>query len=326
MASPAAPMKTIKFYAKKKYGKGKFKFSPFPQQPDVKQYKRLLLRTPYSNWNKRFITDQLAQRVVENLNIECPASTPVTLYINGEYWGIHDMAEKVDQHYFKTHFNVDKDSLCYSSSAQNTDMGGKPEFSEVYAFAQNNDLSKKENYDSICEAIDIDNYIDYTVIETYLGNWDWPGNNNERWRATNISDKWRWIIIDMDGTFLKKDFPMLEKLMDTTKMKSNHRLNSTLIFRKLIQNEEFKSKLVKRYEELMSTTLCPERLLKILEEYEEMYENDIQRQIDRWTLPPSLEFYNKKNQGMKEFIRERSKFMILDIQEQLGVTISPICK
>lgn len=325
MASPAAPMKTIKFYARKKYGEGKFKFSPFKQQTEIKSYKRLLLRTPYSTWNKRIIADQLAQNIVKDLDIECAASRPVSLYINGEYWGIHDMAEKIDQHFFKSHFGVHKDSLSYSTGSKKTNIGGKPEFSEVFYFAKNNDLTVKENYDSISKVIDINNFIDYTIIETYLDNWDWPGNNNERWRAPRVCDKWKWLIIDMDATFMKKDHSMLKKLMDTTDMKTEHRLNSTLIFRKLVENETFKSKLIKRYEELLSSTLCQERLLGIFEEYEELYENDIQRQIDRWTLPQSLEFYENKNEGIKEFIRERTKYIILDVKKYLGANINPIC-
>ncbi len=324
MASPKAPLKTIRLCARKKYGKGKLKFNPY-ESSKISEFKFLLLRTPYSTWNRRLFADQLVQKIVSDLDLEVANSIPVTLYINGEYWGLMDMAERMDDHYFEGHFKVHPDSLCYSDAAKST-VTGKVEFADVYDFAEQNDLSIPKNYTKIENVIDIDNYIDYIVIETFLGNRDWPGNNNERWRASGISDKWRWILIDMDAIMLDKDYRMLEKLMDTTKMENEHRLSSTLFFRKLVQNQEFKSKLLKRYEELMSTTLCPERLLKIFEEYEKIYENDVQRQIDRWSMPQSKEIYEQKNEKMKDFIRERSNYMVQDIEEQLGVKINPVCK
>lgn len=324
MASPAAPLKTLRLCARKKYGKSKFKFNPFELR-QLKSYKQLLLRTPYSTWNKRFFADQLGQYFIDDLNLEFAASVPVTLYINGEYWGILDLAERMDKHYFKSHFNVEQDSLCYSEAAYKTVVGIGEDFESVFNFARDNDLSEPKNYNEISKQIDIDNLIDYTVVETYLGNWDWPGNNNERWRK-GVNGKWRWVIVDLDGILLNKEFPMLKKLLDTTEMKTEHRLNTTLLYRRIIKNDEFKMNLVKRFEELMSTTLCPERLLKIIEKYEQIYKDDIHRQIDRWSLPQSLEIYKNKNEKMKDFIQERTKYMIIDIEEQLGVKINPVCQ
>jgi len=324
MASPPAPLKTLRLCARKKYGKSKFKFKPF-ELTEINSFKNLLLRTPYSTWNKRFFADQLGQYMIGDLNFEFAASVPVSLYINGEYWGIMDMAERMDEHYFKSHFNIDPDSLCYSEAAYKTVVGVGSDFEDVFNFAKENDLSDPENYEEISKYIDIENLIDYTVLETFLGNWDWPGNNNERWRK-GVNGKWRWVIIDLDGILLNKEFPMLKKLLDTTEMKSEHRLNTTLIYRKLIQNNEFRTNLVQRYEDLLSTTLCADRLLKIIEKYEVIYDRDIERQVNRWSLPESVEVYKEKNEKMKDFVRERAKYMVQDIEEQLGVKINPVCE
>lgn len=324
MASPKAPLKTLRLSAKKKYGKGSFKFSPF-ELTNLNKFKRLMLRTPYSSWNKRLFADQLVQHIVSGMNLEVANSTPVSLYINGEYWGIMDMAERMDEYYFESHFKIYKDSINYSDATHSTAFGVTADFEDVYDFAFSNDLSLNENYQRISKEIDIDNLIDYIVVETYLGNRDWPGNNNERWR-NGTNGKWRWVIVDMDAILWDKNYRVLEKILDTTKMNHPNRFKSTLVFRKLIENKEFKIKLIKRYEELMSTVLCPDRLIEIIEKYESIYKRDIQRQIDRWHLPPSLEVHEQNNERMKDFIRERSKYMVQDIEEQLGVKINPICE
>jgi hypothetical protein len=327
--SPEAPLKSLRLYARKKYGKKSFDFEPF-EQTNVSSFKRLVLRTPYSTFGQRFFADQLVQRIVSDINIECASSTPTTLYINGEYWGILDMTERIDERYFKSHFNINPDSLGYSVSAYNTKMGGSPEYYGVFQFLKQNNLSIQKNYDRISELIDIDNFIDYMIIETYLGNVDWPDNNNERWRENNTFKKWRWILIDMDAIFFYQDDQPLGRLLDRSSVKAKfltERLSDdhTLIFQKLVQNKEFKSKLILRYEELLSSTLCPERIIRIFEDYEEIYKDDIQRQIDRWGLPKSEKQYYSENKKMKERIRGRKEYMIVEIEKYLGVKINPVC-
>ena len=35
-------------------------------------------------------------------------------------------------------------------------------------------------------------------METFVGNIDWPANNNKFWRSRNGEGKWRWILYDTD--------------------------------------------------------------------------------------------------------------------------------
>lgn len=325
MASPGSQMKTLKLFARKKYGKKKFKFKPFESQPEITSYKRLLLRTPYSTWDKRFFCDQLTQKTIEGLDIICAKSIPVNLYINGEYWGIHDMAEQLDQHYFKSHFNIPKKKLDYAASTHKTVMG-ENDFKEVYDFAKNNDLSINTNYKYISSLIDINNFIDYNIIETYFNNVDWPGNNDEKWRADGVSEKWKWLIVDMDAAFKKAKFKSIKNLLSSKEGDQHYHPKNTVIQRALFKNEEFKTKFIKRYEYLMATHLCPKRLLKIIADYEELYRPEIERQMNRWSLPESIEIYKKKNNWMKHFVKNRPQFIIEDIKEQFGVTIQPKCE
>ena len=41
-------------------------------------------------------------------------------------------------------------------------------------FVENNDLSNPENYLIVEEQVDIENFIDYYIIQIYVGNTDWP--------------------------------------------------------------------------------------------------------------------------------------------------------
>ncbi|NQY68780.1 MAG: CotH kinase family protein [Flavobacteriales bacterium] len=323
--SPESPSKSLRFYSRKKYGKSKMKFNPFGNG-GLNSYKRLLLRTPYSTWNKRIFADQLIPEIFKDMDFEYAKSSPVNLYLNGEYWGILDLCEKMDRYFFNDYFDIDKDSLQYATAAYNSNYGESDNFKELYDFVDSNDLTTLDNYHFVSEQMDIDNYIDYVVMENYMANVDWPGNNNERWKGSKKCNKWRWLIVDMDAIMTKKNHMMLKKLMDIDEGSSRSRQESTLLFRKLIANEEFKNKFVRRSEEIMSTVLCPKRLVAIIEKYEALYEGDIKRQVDRWHLPETVELYYERNNKMKSFVKERAKYVIDEIEERFGIRINPVCK
>ena len=50
-------------------------------------------------------------------------------------------------------------------------------FRQMINWFKQADLTDDATYEEACHLIDIDNFIDYNVLETFIGNWDWPGNN-----------------------------------------------------------------------------------------------------------------------------------------------------
>ena len=61
-----------------------------------------------------------------------------------------------------------------------------------------------EDYERLCQMIDIQSYIDYMCAEIYISNVDWPGNNYEMWRSASVTDRpyedgrWRWMLYDTE--------------------------------------------------------------------------------------------------------------------------------
>ena len=39
------------------------------------------------------------------------AFRPSILFINGEYWGIHNIREKLNEHYIASHYKIDPNSV-----------------------------------------------------------------------------------------------------------------------------------------------------------------------------------------------------------------------
>ncbi len=91
--------KSLRLYARKKYGTSYFKGQLLPQKQQDR-YKRFLLRTPMASWfGQIVIKDAMAHDIVRDLDLDYQDFQPVIVYLNGEYWGIHTLRDRLDEYY-----------------------------------------------------------------------------------------------------------------------------------------------------------------------------------------------------------------------------------
>lgn len=48
---------------------------------------------------------------IKGLRVVTEAYRPVLTFINGEYWGVQSMREKLDDKFFKREFNIDENDI-----------------------------------------------------------------------------------------------------------------------------------------------------------------------------------------------------------------------
>jgi hypothetical protein len=173
--------KSLRLYADKKYGKDYFKPKLLPHR-DHKKYESFVLSTTMGNWNNpTIIADVLAHDIVRDLDLDYLDFKPVIVYLNGEYWGIYTIRDKIGKDYLSYTHDIDNDSIY---------LGVDGYYDLVY-FVNHRDLSIESNYNIIKSKIDLDNYLDYHIAEMFFANTDWPGNNFEIWKKTSPNPKWR---------------------------------------------------------------------------------------------------------------------------------------
>jgi len=299
-----AAQKSLRLYARSEYGDKNFDYPLFPQK-DVTQYKRFLLRTTMGAWGKEtIIKDVLAQEIVHDMDVETQDYQPVIVYLNGEYWGIHTLRDRLDEHYIEYSHSIDKDSVEFFE-------WGNSDYGEIISFVENSDLSLDANYQEVITQIDIENFIDYMIAELFFSNYDWPSNNLKYWRE--IPDgKWRWIFYDIDGGFRSKEFNMLEHatLNDPNVSMWPNPPYSTLLFRSLLESETFKQQFLNRYAYLLNNDFNPETTLRKLSEIKAMYRPEIQGHSDRWHFPNSVENWeNDVQSDLGNYLNDRPCFV-----------------
>jgi hypothetical protein len=214
------------------------------------------------------------------------------------------------------------------------------------------DSNKKEVYQYILDRYDIENFIDYTLLNTYYGNVDWITSNVRFWkynintdgianglsnpkpRSKNYRDgKWRYILQDLDVSFglsikergYRDNNDNMIKRINTSSFKSYNA--NTIFFRKLFQNEEFKSKFFQRYKTLKYSVLTPEHIINNIDESEKILEPHVNRYFKKWSgtkdnqgneIEADINLWKSNIEELRQYAKKRPEEFDKQIKEVLG--------
>ena len=288
----SAPQKSLRLYARKRYGSKSLKYKF--EKRKKKKHQRLLLRTPYSGHSSKLISDVVAHELARPLDLEIMDYGFTRTFINGEYWGLHMVRERVDERYIAQHFKCKEDSVLIPGNYDQS------EFQSIFDFIDNHNLSQNDAIDQFGELVDISNFTDYIICETFFGNTDWLENDNNVtfWKEKG-KGKWRLILIDIDAGFQQSKRNMFEFI------KEHQESMITKIFTALIKNDAYKKRLTQRYAEVLNTHFSPKRCFKIVDSIHAIVEPQIGLHIARWGHPTSVFAWNKDIDNLRSFINER---------------------
>ncbi len=303
-ASRRFQQKGLKVFAKEEYGKKRFEHVFFPENAPLDSYKHLCLK-PFrcSNWMTTGIQDQFAQQVSRTLNMDGLASRQMVLYLNGEYWGIYALEESPDERYLEDHFDVDLDESNIIKQWYMLEHGDDTPWNELFQWVEEADLSLEENYHHLCEQIDVENFIDYQIFELYSGNVDWPKNNVRCWQHTH--GKWRWIFYDGDGCFFR-DWDVFANATDTSSVSIGNNpsaFQATLFFRKLIDNQTFKTHFTARFHQLLAHSLHYDQISPLFHVICAQIRPEVVSQSKRFGFPSSMEKWEEDVTRVDEHLR-----------------------
>ncbi len=261
--------KSLRLYARSDYGRSRFYHRIFPDQPYL-EYNRLLLRNSGNDWQNTMFRDALAQYLVRHLNMDTQASRPVIVFLNGEYWGIHNIRERYDRHYLERVYGVDPENVDLLTGNRSVKEGDSQHYDELMDFLYTHDLSDDTHLEQVAERIDLDNLLDYFSSQIYFGNRDWPQNNIDYWRLRTSFDpdapaghdgRWRWMMFDIDYSF---GFSFTDHNTDMLDWLIKQHW-STDLFRILLENESFRHQLINRVAGLLNTAFQIERVTEVID-------------------------------------------------------------
>lgn len=285
-----AAQKTLRVYARDEYGEENFNFKLLPQK-EVSKYKRFLLRTSMGSWQgETVIADVLAHELVRDLDVEIMDYQPLIVYLNGEYWGIHTLRDRVGERFIEYTYGIDRDSVdMINANISLIDAGSNEHYLRLAEFIDLNDLSDQINFDYVKTQMDISSFVDYVIAEMFFANSDWPGNNQKLWRPQTTDGKWRWIFMDLDGAY-DPGAPNIFKhaMAKEGEMEWQKEPVSSFLLRNLLENSQFTSLFVSRFAEILNEEFTHEKIFHKIKMIGSLYEQELPRHISRWSYPASL--------------------------------------
>lgn len=287
--SAMLPQKSFSIHARNKYGKSKIEYPIFPDLP-FKKYKSFVLRNSGSDYCESHFRDVMMTSLVKNFNIETQNYRTCVVYLNGDYWGIYHMREKINEHFLKQHFKVDKDSVAIMKHRKDVQHYGTMNYSKVLKFIKKENFKQNSNIIKLSKLIDIDNYLDYNIAQVYFSNID-AGGNIRYWRERKKGAKWRWILYDTDFGFgLRKGNGVEENTLIRFTEYSSEAWPfpswSTLIIRKLLENDSIKSRYIQKFSYYLNSTFKPKKVVNHINEISKNLTQEIPYHFRKWKRNP----------------------------------------
>lgn len=299
--------KALKVFAREEYGKNTFEYRFFPTIPND-SFKRLILKPFCASWTQAGAADYVCNRMAESLNFESLASTPVVMFLNGEYWGIYYLHEKPDEHYLKEHFDIPIDSLnLFCGWSPEVEYGSGDDYRDFRHWLEEADLTEPENWERVQENVDIPCFIDYEIFEMFIENADWPANNTRSWQLQG--EPLRWIFFDGDACLR---YGLFDVFSNATYVGPNiwpSSTLSTLFFRKFLENPEFYDAFFNRFEQLLDSALSYSVTSSYLAEIREQIALEVSSQSFRFQIPESQEKWNHDMGSYAYFLTHRVEQM-----------------
>jgi hypothetical protein len=303
-------------------GQGPVTGNFIPGRPNRNQYSRFFLRNGSNQYLVLPHKDAAQGKMMgDGAYAYYSASRPVTVYINGAYWGLYDLREKFDTEMFETLENADPKTVeILSSSAQygftlRAVEGDVQHFYDAYdSFAQLNPQdssfwTKADQY------FDMIYYNDYIIAETWMGNADWAFNYNNLkiYRSDATDYRWRYCLMDLEYGLLPNPFPdgsinchsdFIYNLLNADVISTppnNPHLN---IWLKGVQNDRFRNYFINRYADQMNSLYQLPRMLAIEDSiYHQVYP-EVANQYARWgdpsNIPGQLDLFNYNHNLFKD--------------------------
>ena len=333
-------MKSLRIIARKEYGDNRLRYKFFDKK-DIDKFKSIVLRNGGNDFQGTMLRDALITGLAASggMDVDVQALQPAAVFLNGEYLGMHNIREKVSDHFAEENYGVESelvDLLEYkgdnSSYATHAGIieGDNKEFDEMMKFVKNNSLANQANYDKVAAQMDINNFVDYWIAQIYVDNEDWPMNNIKWWKARGANTKWRWILFGTEyscGVYGgQPDVNSVYRDIDVNSTGWSTTTWSTLLMRKLLENEEFKAKFLQRFSYHMNTTFRYERVKEFSDSLKNLVKTEFMEHGAKWYnwlvqswWGQSTEWENHIN-SLNSWFEQRPKYVSQHLRDYFHIT------
>lgn len=277
------------------------------------------------------IRDPYVQALSQNGDLHLDERTyqSCILYMNGQYWGVYEIREKVDDSDFLDYYYGQDEQYAdspnyiqylktwggtwskYGGAAAQTDWNA------LLNYVQTNNMAIPANFNYVTSQYKWKSLVDYFVLNSYILNQDMLNWNTSWWRGldTNGSKlKWRYSLWDMDATFnhytnytgIPSSSPTADPC-NIDNLPNPGGQGHTVILNALMNNPVFEQYYISRYIDLSNTTFKCTNMIAVLDSLVNIITPEMPGQINRWG--GTMTQWQQNVQDMRNFINARCAAM-----------------
>ncbi|MBQ8298114.1 MAG: CotH kinase family protein [Ruminococcus sp.] len=330
--------KSIRLYARSEYGDSKMKYEFIEGLTDVngdpiEEFDKVTIRNGGTEQTLLRCRDILIQRLCKDRAVAIQEGEPCVVFIDGEFWGYYMIREKQDTDFVESHYGIDKDNvtLLKNSALDEGDEAVAAEFQEFLDWAAEADMSVEENYQRVCDTVDIQSLMDYITIQTFINNCDWGTsylNNWITWRATVTDEtnayadgKWRFMLYDVDNSSDYFDVGSTLAGYDTLNnlYTAEYPYNYLKMFYNLLNNETFSEEFYDTYTEIMRENFAPADVIEAVDEFVAIHREAIEATNVRFDQVWANNNYDSEIAQFKQYFIDRRNTAKLYLDQLYGI-------
>lgn len=254
-----------------------------------------------------------------SLHLDERTYEPCILYMNGQYWGVYEIREKVDDNDFTDYYdNQDVPYLQFLKTWGGTwsEYGGtqaQTDWNNLLNFITTNNMAVQANYDYVDSLYNVKSLADYVILNSYTVCSDWLNWNTAWWRGLDPNGdkkKWRYTLWDNDATFghyinytgipsqtTDADPCAPESLGDPGGQ------GHIPVLLKLMENPGFENFYINRFIDLTNTVFACSNMENKLDSMINVISPEMNGQITRWG--GTMTEWQANVQAMRDFITQR---------------------
>ncbi len=307
-------MKSLRIVARKdEYGEKKIEYKFF-EHKDIDKFKSLVLRNGGNDFRSTMLRDGLITQLCSKyMDADIQEFQPVAVYLNGEYFGMHNLRERVSDHYVQENYGIDHEKVDLLENNAEIIEGSNKEYQELINYVKQHSLKDDNNFKYVSSRIDIDNFTDYYIAQLYVDNEDWPNNNIKYWKTQGTNSRWRWILFGTEyscGVYGGQPSTNSIKrvLVEHDTQLGNSGWSSVLI-KAMLENEAYKAMFLQRFSYHIDHTFQYDNVSKLCDSLKYTMDNEWDHHNERWLKWINNQAWTNNVNGLKNWFKNRPSYI-----------------
>lgn len=274
---------------------------------------RMILRTAGNDQDHAFFRDALQHRLCKGLPFATSGCVQSVLYVNGAYWGLHNMRSRVDEKAIARAYGVKPKDITIIEDRIALYEGKEEElktFSRFLTMTEHWDASGRSFVDSLERRMDVDGFLTYMAAQIILANTDWPEQNVRWWRFTAAPDtargpldgRWRFIMGDSDmgmGLATGPEYDMF------THIDRHPNAPMARLFKACLRSQQLTDRFRATMDSLLTGPLSGQKMLEGVDAMSGAIAQEMPTHIRRWRRPLTFEAWKRDVEDLRTFARLR---------------------